>query len=126
MIPVHFHFLFISSFDGIGLALAVWALESISKHLSSISFQAVYKPLTPNKVPNLCTQKPEFGASHLRSGSNSCAAVFKKILCQSSACRGDVPENGLSSPYIFSSDDSLEEFFRLRNPQEDITFPLTR
>ena len=34
--------------------------------------------------------------------------------------RGDSAENGLSSPSISSSDDSLEEFFRLPDAQDDI------
>src|SRR5699024_610087 len=36
------------------------------------------------------------------------------------AFRGDSAENALSSPSISSSDDSLEEFFRLPDAQDDI------
>lgn len=80
--------------------------------------------------PNTCPENPEHGTT---SPHNSAPHISDpdpiprcdlqddtSIPIEPPAFRGDIPENDLLSPSISSSDDSLEESFRLRDTQNDI------
>ena len=80
--------------------------------------------------PNTCPENPEHGTTSPHDSAPHISDLGPIPGCDlrddtsiptgPPAFQEDIPENGLSSPSISSLDDSLEEFFRLPDTQDDI------